>query len=164
MQTTAQSRLASMRYTCNLGRYMHGPSTHPTSGKRHSWCRKILPIKWWLSYAVLLNGVCICWNYVAIQNRIITDEDCIMYTEKPAAQLPIYYAYFRSVYSFKTLGTMDFIVNQCGLKSRMPDDVPLVTPNLQEYARRHNRRYVWQTAGETRLPRKALSLYIIKNA
>lgn len=63
------------------------------------------------------------------QNRVITDKDCIMYTEMPTAQFPIYYAYFRSVYSFKTLGTMDFIVNERGLKSETPEDVPLVTPN-----------------------------------
>jgi hypothetical protein len=41
----------------------------------------------------------------------------------PTAQFPVYYAYFRSVYSFKTLGTMDFIVNQRGLNSEMPDKV-----------------------------------------
>jgi len=49
------------------------------------------------------------------------------YIEIPTAQFAIYYAYFRSVYSFKILGTMDFIVNQCGLRSEMPNNVPLVT-------------------------------------
>ena len=49
--------------------------------------------------------------------------------EMPAAQIPIYGAYFRPVYSLKTLGTMDFIVNQRGLKSEMPDNVQLVTPS-----------------------------------
>jgi hypothetical protein len=49
--------------------------------------------------------------------------------EMPTAQFPIYYAYFRHVYSFKTLGTMDSIVNQRGLKSKMPDNVQLVTPS-----------------------------------
>jgi hypothetical protein len=50
-------------------------------------------------------------------------------TEMPTAQFPIFYAHFKSVYSFKTLGTMDLIVNQRGLRSEMPDNVPLVTPS-----------------------------------
>jgi hypothetical protein len=80
-QRRAKTRLnAILRYTCKLGRYMHASSTHPTSGKHHSWCwteewcRKILPIKWWLSHTVSLKGVSICWNYVASQYRIITDK------------------------------------------------------------------------------------------
>jgi hypothetical protein len=37
-QRRAKTRLNTiLRYTCMLGRYMHASSTHPTSGKHHSW-------------------------------------------------------------------------------------------------------------------------------
>lgn len=68
----------------------------------------------------------------------------------PTAQFPIYCAYFRPAYSFKTLGTMDFIVNQCGLRSEMPDNVQLVTPSYQEYVQRYNRRYFITDKGTDR--------------
>jgi len=45
---------------------------------------------------------------------------------------------------------MDFIVNQCGLRSEMPDNVQLVTPSYQEYVQRYNRRYFITDKGTDR--------------